>query len=75
MACGPVPRRERSASRRRSHEARLLQGNGRSTQAEALACAPMPRTPRRLGDYNAGAIDGVRVTTGGGDALGERRGD
>ena len=31
--------------------------------------------PRRLGDHHANAIDRARVTTGGGDALGERRGD
>jgi hypothetical protein len=30
--------------------------------------------PRRLGDYHASAIDRARVMTGGGDALGERRG-
>ena len=31
--------------------------------------------PRRLGGHHASAVDGARVTTGGGGALGQRRGD
>jgi hypothetical protein len=58
MACGLVPRRERSGSRRRSPEARLLPGKRAVNSGRSIGVSTDAEPPRRLGDYNASAIDG-----------------